>query len=67
MSISPLHAALDRIAIALDRVEAAGQRLSQPIGTSDSELSAKHAALRSEINAVIGTLDHMIDGTGAQS
>lgn len=60
----------DRIASAYDRIEAALDRIERsarapapapsPTSEADSELAARHAALRETVSASLGELDELI-------
>ena len=51
---------------AIRRIEAALHRIEAVAGTAalgpESELAARHHALRSEVSAVLGELDRLIEG-----
>ncbi|HSM53118.1 MAG TPA: hypothetical protein VK839_02930 [Erythrobacter sp.] len=61
MEGSRTEQAIRRIEAALNRIEAASDKLA-PTSGSDSELAARHEALRGEVAATLRDLDKLIEG-----
>ncbi len=67
MSNSPLKSALERIAVAIGRIEAAASQPVQAATGHDPHLEARHSALRTEVGGALAALDAIILSTERMS